>query len=300
MEYRRKCNVCGKIYCYTSNDLSNNNINIISSGLSSISAFASFLGGGTRFDTYALNSQADRYDSKIIKFEQCPSCHSMDTVLLSDEKWSELQKQSGSSGGIAVKAIEINPNATVESLLRRAYLFLEDAEWQTADAYFEKILDVEPENAQAYLGKLLAELQISSISELQTCDKEFEESSNWKKALRFADEKLSEHIANIAKYRMVNGYPTRKTCEEIIQRVCDEDEANHARKVSQNLPEDDARLYRQSVYWDTHISELEMLSEKRTKVKSDLSKPNLAKEQRASLEEQLKEIDEEINKDREI
>lgn len=193
MEYRRRCTVCGKIYCYTSADLSDNSINSVSATISAVGALASLF-GGTRLDTYALNSQTDRYSSKIINFEQCPNCHSVSTVLLSDEEWVELQKQSESSGGIAVKTIDINANATVESLLKRAYLFLEDAEWQTADAYFEKILDVDPENAQAYLGKLLAELRISTISELQTCDKAFEESANWQKALRFADEKLSTEL----------------------------------------------------------------------------------------------------------
>lgn len=274
-------------------------MNAATSALSAIGAIASVF-GGTRLDTYALNSQADRYGSKIVKFEQCPNCHSMSTVLLSDEEWAELQKQSGSSGSTAIKAVEINPNATVASLLRRAYLFLEDAEWQTADTYFEKILDVEPENAQAYLGKLLAELQVSSISELQTCDKDFEESSNWKKALRFADKELSEYIANIAKQKIVNDYPTREKCEEVIQLVCNKDEADHARKASQSLSEDNAKLYRQSVYWDTHITELEVLAENRSKIKSDLSKPGLTEEQKSVLENQLKLIDEEINKDREI
>lgn len=40
----------------------------------------------------------------------------------------------------------------------------------------------------------MAELQMSTISELQTCDKAFEQSANWKKALRFADEKLSAEL----------------------------------------------------------------------------------------------------------
>lgn len=139
MEYRRRCTVCGKIYCYTDKDILDNNLNTISASASTLGAVASLF-GGTRIDTYALNSQADRYSSKIVNFEQCPSCHSVSTVLLSDEEWAEHQKQAESSGDIVVKTIEINANATVESLLKRAFLFLEDAQWQTADAYFEKFL----------------------------------------------------------------------------------------------------------------------------------------------------------------
>lgn len=255
MEYRRKCNVCGKIYCYTSDDLSNNSMNAASATISAVGAIASFF-GGTRLDTYALNSQADRYGSKIIKFEQCPNCHSINTVLLSDEEWAEIQKQSESSGGIAIKAIEINTNATVESLLKRAYLFLEDAEWQTADAYFEKILDVEPENAQAYLGKLLAEFQMSSISELQTCDKEFEESSNWQKAIRFADEKLSaklkqyafEHTYNmgISAKLAAQSETDYKTAAEYFSRIDGFRDADQLAEQCLNIAENEPK-YKQAI-----------------------------------------------------
>ena len=47
-------------------------------------------------------------------------------------------------------------SAGVAPLLKRAFMFLEDGNWQEADAYCEKVLDQDPENAQAYLGKLMA------------------------------------------------------------------------------------------------------------------------------------------------
>ena len=43
----------------------------------------------------------------------------------------------------------------IEALLRRVGLFLEDGEWTQADAYCERILDMEPENARAYTGSYL-------------------------------------------------------------------------------------------------------------------------------------------------
>ena len=51
--------------------------------------------------------------------------------------------------------------AGVDTLLRRVFIFLEDGNWQAADEYAEKVLDIDPENAQAYLGKLMAELAIT-------------------------------------------------------------------------------------------------------------------------------------------
>lgn len=45
--------------------------------------------------------------------------------------------------------------ANVAPLLERAFMFLEDGNWQEADQYCEKVLDQDPKNAQAYLGKLI-------------------------------------------------------------------------------------------------------------------------------------------------
>ncbi len=98
--------------------------------------------------------------------------------------------------------------AAVEPLLKRAFMFLEDGNWQDADAYCEKVLDQEPENAQAYLGKLMAECRVRKQSQLMNCPKPFDGSNNFKKAARFGDEKLGAelngYIANINERNELN------------------------------------------------------------------------------------------------
>ena len=81
-------------------------------------------------------------------------------------------------------------NAAVEPLLKRAFMFLEDGIWQEADTYCEKVLDQDPENAQAYLGKLMAQLHIATKEELPNCATELTQNENYQKALRFADDAL--------------------------------------------------------------------------------------------------------------
>ena len=81
-------------------------------------------------------------------------------------------------------------NAAVEPLLKRAFMFLEDGNWQEADTYCEKVLDQDPENARAYLGKLMAELRIPTQDELKDNPNPLAELDNYKKALRFADDSL--------------------------------------------------------------------------------------------------------------
>ena len=85
-------------------------------------------------------------------------------------------------------------NANEESLLKRAFMFLEDGDWSAADEYCEKVLDIDPENARAYLGKLMAECRACRLEDLQNCEQPFDDSGNYNKVLRFADSKLIETL----------------------------------------------------------------------------------------------------------
>lgn len=85
-------------------------------------------------------------------------------------------------------------NSSVEPLLKRAFMFLEDGDWASADEYCEKVLDANPENAQAYLGKLMASLQVRKRADLQDVDEPFEGDANYVKAVRFGDEALAKEL----------------------------------------------------------------------------------------------------------
>ncbi|MDR1703916.1 MAG: TIR domain-containing protein [Clostridiales bacterium] len=82
----------------------------------------------------------------------------------------------------------------VESLYKRACLFLEDGDWKQADEYCEKILDIDPEYAPAYIGKLCAELKMGKEEELGEQEELFDGNANYKKAIRFADSSYKELI----------------------------------------------------------------------------------------------------------
>ncbi len=81
-------------------------------------------------------------------------------------------------------------NANTAPLLKRAFMYLEDEEWHSADEYCEKVLDQDPENALAYLGKLMAELHVRKQDALCDQAEPFDSHNNYQKALRFADDKL--------------------------------------------------------------------------------------------------------------
>ncbi len=85
-------------------------------------------------------------------------------------------------------------NAAVAPLLERVYLFLEDEKWEDANIYCEKVLDIDPKNAEAYLGKLMVELQVRNRKQLADCDVPFDNSDNYSKVLRFGDEALEAEM----------------------------------------------------------------------------------------------------------
>lgn len=85
-------------------------------------------------------------------------------------------------------------NANTAPLLKRVFMFLEDGDWLNADEYCEKVLDIDPECAKAYLGKLLAELKLHRESDLSKKEIDLENNSNYQKAMRFGDEQFKNEL----------------------------------------------------------------------------------------------------------
>lgn len=87
--------------------------------------------------------------------------------------------------------------ATIDSLLKRVYIFLEDGDFKNANTYCEKVLDIDPENVGAYLGKLMVEYKVNKQSDLCNCINPLNESNNLKKIIKYGDDAIIS---------IVNGY----------------------------------------------------------------------------------------------
>ncbi len=83
-----------------------------------------------------------------------------------------------------------NENGNVRALLDRGFMALEDGEWEKADGFFEQALNFDAKIAEAYLGKLMAELKVTEKGKLSDCEQPFDNSNNYQKAVRFGDEAL--------------------------------------------------------------------------------------------------------------
>lgn len=89
---------------------------------------------------------------------------------------------------------KIPATASIDTLLERAYLFLEESDFYKADQYFERILDIDPHCSKAYIGKLLCQLNLCRINDLIYSKMSLSSYDNYNKAVRFASaEELHEY-----------------------------------------------------------------------------------------------------------
>ncbi len=112
-------------------------------------------------------------------------------VFETDEKTARVKES------VVVPSTE---NANIAPLLKRAFMFLEDGNWQDADTYCEKVLDLDPECGEAYLGKLMAELNVGKRQQLADCKEPFNDSENFAKIIRFGDEKTESEMRGYIAY----------------------------------------------------------------------------------------------------
>lgn len=95
------------------------------------------------------------------------------------------------SGGESTSKNEIQP------LLTRVSMFLEDGEWEKADQYAERILDMNPKCAEAYLDKMMVELQVHRVGELSELEDSFEKNRNYLKFIQYADEESAKKVGQL-------------------------------------------------------------------------------------------------------
>lgn len=160
------------------------------------------------FKAVWVRNEWSRYLSLIKQGQRkmlIPAYKDMDPYDLPEE-FSHLQAQDMSKLGFMqdlihgiskivkaekqVAAVQATAIPGITPLLKRAFMFLEDGDWSSANEYCEKVLDADPECAQAYLGKLMAELRVKKQELLVNQVEPFDSRNHYLKAIRFGDEEL--------------------------------------------------------------------------------------------------------------
>lgn len=104
-----------------------------------------------------------------------------------------LAKDAPKDGDVQQAAVSNPAATTVQSLLKRAFMFLEDGEWGSANEYAEKVLDIDPEDGEAYLAKAMNDLKKRSRSSMNDASG-IALNANIQKALRFGSGSLKNEI----------------------------------------------------------------------------------------------------------
>jgi len=141
------------------------------------------------------------------------------------------------------RPLSAGPNTVVpgaESLYQRGLIYLEDRDFDRAGTYFDKVLDVNPKYAPAYVGLLMVELQITREVDLSSIQTPLTEIDNFNKALRFADEQLKTKLEGFNQAIIDQAAAANQKREEEQQRLRKikllEDELNGANRALRSSP----------------------------------------------------------------
>ena len=134
----------------------------------------------------------------------CSNCGN--SIFVDDEKL--VDHSAPVIPGVVVQGadgvtVESDPAAAIsgsDATVKRGFMHLSFGEFEDADNAFEKALDQNSKNANAYLGKLMVNLRVKNEEELIAYPRPFNENKYFKYAIRWAD-------TNFA--RKLNGYIDR-------------------------------------------------------------------------------------------
>lgn len=154
--------------------------------------------GGTGLGLLASSVSNNEEASFVVFLKDGESC----TVHL-DITWAVqyfrrifvTKKGAGPNGSSMQQGGVARVSGDPKTLLERAFMFLEDGDWAKADIYCESVLDQEPKCAEAYLGKLMAEVKVRKKEDLSKAKEPLDQTDNYSKVMRFADESLRESLS---------------------------------------------------------------------------------------------------------
>lgn len=133
-------------------------------------------------------------------------------------------------------------SSNVSALLERGKMALEDEEWEKADGFFEEVLNQDPHNAEAYLGKFLLSARASSMEELATARLTQTEEADTE--LVSGSKVSDEMIAQMREEFYVPGYLQ----EQDIRRICAEYKDSYRAETKARQ----AQLQAEQAWWEDH------------------------------------------------
>ena len=146
----------------------------------------------------------------------------------------------------------MTPDSPSNPRLKRAFIFIEDGEYERADALLEEVLNRNPENAKAYVGKLMIVHGLRTEEDLAAASASLMDDRNFKRACLFAD---AEYRAVLLGYVEDSAYQHALNLKK--QGKYEEAAAEFSRISSYKDAEQQAADCHESILRDVYTSALE-------------------------------------------
>ena len=163
---------------------------------------------------------------------ECESCGTEYSTEWAKAKIQEITGTVKVEGTVEVTGkVQVDTAANKDNLLKRGFMLLEESTsknptWKTADECFDKVLDIDVECGEAYLGKLMIEAKVRKRSDLASSyvgqQADWENSSLYQKAFQYGNLVLRNELTELVH---------RKTYEK-AESYAHEDNAASLRKAA--------------------------------------------------------------------
>ncbi len=102
---------------------------------------------------------------------------------------------------MSILSKSLSEAVAADSLLDRAYMFLEDGDRERAAEYFEKVLDGNARSPFAYIGRLIVDLKLDDMLDLRALETSYTAHPDFVKAVRFSEGELHDELVRISTER---------------------------------------------------------------------------------------------------
>lgn len=184
-----------------------------------------------------------------------------------------LAKDAPKDGDVQQAAVSNPAATTVQSLLKRAFMFLEDGEWDSANEYAEKVLDIDPEDGEAYLAKAMSDLKKRSRSSMNDASG-IALNANIQKALRFGSGSLKNEINGYIESTKAAEAADQLEADKVIAAFSARQSGRQAQSLEQQLTAAKQKLsYMESICggYDKTTAQIKQLNGEKTAANSRLN-----------------------------
>lgn len=149
----------------------------------------------------------------------------MQDILYGIERVVRPKKQEAAVSGTGSKV-------SAENYVKRAYMALEDSDFKKADQLLEQALNLDPENGQAHLGKLLVERKCTSVERLTEGTAPLSRSGHYNRALKFSDLGVQQQL-RAAETQITQRIEEETRAERLENAVADLEDADTSEEMEQ-------------------------------------------------------------------